>query len=647
MARRIMMSYKKAAFFLAILTMAFSPLIEGGTTHLPVFIIRILILLGCSFYLAASLKEGEFSFRKTPFDRAILIFLLLAGLSMAIAPYKSMAFTWGQVIFYYALFFYLATAVFSIERSEWVAIYAITGMAVAESVWAFAQRLHGVTRPSGSFFNPNMLAGYLAPALLIAVSFVIFRNGAAYSRSRKAVFVVVACTLAVAIIITGSRGALVSLGAGLFLVLWTRSKRLAVVSVSLVAAALLVLPNPVKERLSSGDIFAYSRADIWASTARMIADNPVGVGLGNFKYMATRYNFPVEDAVIRYGKIANNAHNEYLQIGAEMGIAGLAAFLYGIYLLARVIINALRLEGERKGLAAGISGGITAILIHALFDANFHEPGIFLLLVLLVCLLLKVGGFNRQAVSLHVEQGKRTRLALLSVLIVLTLVLWAGASPLAYYYSTRAGAEARSGNQGEALRNIDKALLFESGNAAYHSQRAAVLYKDYKSSGDEGLFGWSLDELAEATRLNPSEASYPLLKAKLLYERSLRPTASDERKKLLEEALKEVLASKRLNPYNYETYMTIARIYVSAGDRDAAIDALERLENLEPNYLRGRLMLAGLYLDAGKRGLSKKEYDNIILCRNNMAGRHLDKNEADFAGITKDELEGFKEALEK
>lgn len=640
------MFHKKAAFFLAILTVVFSPLIEGGTTYLPVFIIRILILLGCSFYIAASLKEGKFDFRRTPLDLAIPIFLLLASLSMAIAPYKNMAFTWGQVILYYALFFYLTTAIFSLERTEEVAIYAIAGMGVVESVWGIVQRLQGVTRPSGSFFNPNMLAGYLIPAFLIAVSLVIFRHKAASGLSRKAVFVSFAGLLAAAIIITGSRGALVSLCAGLFLVLWTRSKRLAVVSVSLVAAALLLFPNPVKERLSSGDIFAYSRADIWAGAARMTLDHPMGVGLGNFKYMATKYNFPVNDAVIKYGKIANNAHNEYLQIGAEMGLAGLAAFLYGIYLLLRVIIKALRLEGERKGLAVGISGGITAILIHALFDANFHEPGIFLLLVLLVCLLLKVVGLNGKAVSMHVEQGKRTRLALVSALLALSLVLWAGASPLAYYYSRRAGVEARSGDQGEALRSIDKALLFESGNASYHSQRAAILYKYYSSGGEEGLFTSSLEELGEAERLNPAEASYPLLRAGLLYGRAGEIPALQERKKVLDEALGEAVASRRLNPYNFETYMTIARIYVSAGDRGAAIDTLERLEGLEPSYLRGRLMLAGLYLDSGKRDLSKKEYDNIILVRNNMAVRHLDKNESNFVDITMDELERLKKALE-
>ena len=75
-----------------------------------------------------------------------------------------------------------------------------------------------------------------------------------------------------------------------------------------------------------------SRFLIWHSTLDMIKDNPItGIGIGSFKknylnYQAKRINKYPE--LIKYWIYAGNAHNDYLQMGAELGLIGVAVFLY-------------------------------------------------------------------------------------------------------------------------------------------------------------------------------------------------------------------------------------------------------------------------------------------------------------------------------
>ena len=50
----------------------------------------------------------------------------------------------------------------------------------------------------------------------------------------------------------------------------------------------------------------------------MMLDHPwVGIGLGQYEYISTRYAFPIETHWAKYTRVAENAHSEYLQAGAE------------------------------------------------------------------------------------------------------------------------------------------------------------------------------------------------------------------------------------------------------------------------------------------------------------------------------------------
>src|SRR5262249_40179596 len=117
--------------------------------------------------------------------------------------------------------------------------------------------------------------------------------------------------------------AVVAVCLGLF-----RYGKKAIVLAVLCLLAIVVVPNPLQQRLVhvTEDPYAYSRLDIWASALGRLADQPLGIGVGMFKQGSFHERFPIEGDIVRYRKRPESAHNEYLQMGVELGIVGLVLF---------------------------------------------------------------------------------------------------------------------------------------------------------------------------------------------------------------------------------------------------------------------------------------------------------------------------------
>ncbi len=98
------------------------------------------------------------------------------------------------------------------------------------------------------------------------------------------------------------------------------------------------------------------RVELGTAALRMFAERPVfGVGVGRFYALSTRYASPT-------WKDRNNAHNNFLQVLAELGLVGLASL---VGLLGVVLRGAWRPgRAPRAGpLRAGLAGGVLAFVI--------------------------------------------------------------------------------------------------------------------------------------------------------------------------------------------------------------------------------------------------------------------------------------------
>ena len=162
------------------------------------------------------------------------------------------------------------------------------------------------------------------------------------SRSR-ALAVAASGTVLTGIIMTASRAAMVpALVMGLLPRLAAvsmpknRIRRAAVASITVAAVLVLVLAITSRLAVSPATDAMRTRIEFLQTSARMIARHPVfGIGIGQY-YRSSGAYMPER---LRADYRLENAHNNFLQIGAELGLVGLAAFLW---LIARALVPRVR-----------------------------------------------------------------------------------------------------------------------------------------------------------------------------------------------------------------------------------------------------------------------------------------------------------------
>ncbi|MCM8779666.1 MAG: O-antigen ligase family protein [Candidatus Omnitrophica bacterium] len=193
------------------------------------------------------------------------------------------------------------------------------------------------------FVTPNILGGYLA--MILPLSF-IYKD--------KYFFIAL---LLLAILLTKSLGALSSLLLAIIIYLHLekkidKRKIIFLFLLSLAIGLIFILRSAgVKQHL--GPFFSVSeRISYWKDAWKIILQYPLsGVGIGNFSLAHSRY-----------------AHNSYLQLWAETGIFGLAAFFW---MTARIIKAGLT---NKVDYTSVVLSAAAAFLIHNIFDFSFFLP---------------------------------------------------------------------------------------------------------------------------------------------------------------------------------------------------------------------------------------------------------------------------------
>jgi putative inorganic carbon (hco3(-)) transporter len=224
--------------------------------------------------------------------------------------------------------------------------------------------------------HPNVIAGTLVLILPVALAWLLFAWKELGRLERFLTGLAVLATTSV-VALTQSRGAWLALGAGLVL-LFVLRWRWGWIGLGLVAGAFIVLVNRfgvrsmLEEVTLSGTAGGLDgRLEIWSRAMDMIRDFPfTGIGMGSFKEAADAlYPF------FRYSPDAvDHAHNLFLQIAVDLGIAGLVAWLA---ILLTIVMSAwllyrrgcLHKNVQCAAIGAGVLGSLLALVVHGMTDA--------------------------------------------------------------------------------------------------------------------------------------------------------------------------------------------------------------------------------------------------------------------------------------
>lgn len=228
------------------------------------------------------------------------------------------------------------------------------------------------TRIFASFENPNFYAEYLV--LLFAVTLGLFFI------ERGLLRYVVAFLLAaqaIALLLTYTRGSWIALAVGIVVGLLMIDGRLVwpfvfggTVFVPLVPGALARFQS-----LFTLEGTASFRLKLWEVAGVAMAERPLfGVGPGRFYEAFT--DAVLNNAHLNVGYLVYGAHNSYFQLGAEIGVIGMIAFVWMVFEACRMgaYYNVRMPELRSRLTNAALTAGLIAFAINAGTSNAFQHP---------------------------------------------------------------------------------------------------------------------------------------------------------------------------------------------------------------------------------------------------------------------------------
>jgi O-antigen ligase len=182
-----------------------------------------------------------------------------------------------------------------------------------------------------------------------------------------------------ALLVSRTRNAWLGTLAGLAAVALLRAPRLLWGLAGACVLVLVLRPEPVMVRLTVTDASSRDRYFMWQAGIDMIRDRPVfGQGPRMVESNYPAYRWPGAP-----NPVTPHLHNNVLQIAAERGLPCLAWWLWW---MAAAMGDALREARRRAWTAVGSFALLVAVMVAGLFEYNFGDSEI-LMLVLLVSAL--------------------------------------------------------------------------------------------------------------------------------------------------------------------------------------------------------------------------------------------------------------------
>jgi putative inorganic carbon (HCO3(-)) transporter len=392
-------------------------------------LIGLLLFAITGYWLLLTIADND-RFGITPIHVLLFFYWCISTIAVAFSPVKSAALDGWIKLTLYLIFFALSARLFrSFRLTNWIiAIFLLVALVV--SCYGIRQEIFGAPQlatwndPNSAMAkdarvysylgNPNLLSGYLLPAIAFSLAAVFIWQG--WMQKSLAVTMLVANSAC--LYFTDSRGGWISMVAlivvfslllrfwwGEYLPQWARTWLLPIVFGCLAIALLgaIIALEPLRLRVLSifvgrEDSSNNYRQHVWDSVHRMIKDRPLlGIGPGNDafnkvypRYMDSRYS-------------ALSAYSIWLETIVETGLIGFSLFVWSIFVTINQGITRVmnwRSSGNLKGfwLMAAIAA-MAGLMVQGCFDTVWYRPQVNTLWWLMVGLIASQYNFRGEQVT--------------------------------------------------------------------------------------------------------------------------------------------------------------------------------------------------------------------------------------------------------
>jgi len=333
-------------------------------TSLKLFTILLVVI-----WIIKILNNNEYSFKKSRLNFPIFLFILLMSVSL-LRSQSFMVSLNDYIIFlhYFFIYFLIINNINDkLQFNSLIKIFFITSLIIAIyaliQYYGFDPYLKELSVIASTIGQKNWVSNYLALIFPIIFSYFLLEN----IKKNKLYYYLLLSIIYATLMICQSRGIWISISLTVILAIYIifkfnllkifqeNKKWLSLLLITfLIITIIYSTNNPLNKSaitvpqraLSTFDVQDPSintRILIWKNTLQMIKDNPLlGSGIGTFKinYLNYQSNYLQKNPnYIKYVANAKESHNEYLQIGAEMGLLGLGIFIFIILTFYILTIN--------------------------------------------------------------------------------------------------------------------------------------------------------------------------------------------------------------------------------------------------------------------------------------------------------------------
>jgi O-antigen ligase/tetratricopeptide (TPR) repeat protein len=320
-------------------------------------------------------------------------------------------------------------------------------------LWFFVPYDWGAPQPGlmpracGPFVNPDHFGDYLAMTLPLAAGGAVldlsFFQGER-ARAFRLLCAATALVIAAALLLSLSRGAWIGAFIGLMCLaaltrytstgaptaITTRRQRPfsrpAIIGLGLIVIALIFIgphgrvavDGRLRDTVQVDDGLG-TRLQLAVDTLRMTRNYPVfGVGLGSWPELFPQYRMPPW-----FPALFREAHNDYAQVLAETGIAGMALVIWFLWAAGRRIHNRLKGGGAGSPVLIMACAGVAAAAFHEFFDFSLQKPANALLTTFLLALAIRVALIGKKVTAANGSSRLKTVGVIASAVILATCAI--------------------------------------------------------------------------------------------------------------------------------------------------------------------------------------------------------------------------------
>jgi O-antigen ligase len=361
--------------------------------------ITILTLFVLILWMVGSIQEGRLIVGYSPLYVPIALFLALGWIQLSfhltltpIATKESLL----KLATYFVLFFVVIQLFAASPVETWRRVgmavlvfgFLFSFLSILQFFWNPYRILgvgHDLATPFGPYVDRDHYAGLMELVAPVSATYVLSRP----KRDPLKGLLWFAVTVpAVSLLLTGSRGGLVSVLVEITILGWIliwrnplpgRRMRVAATGLALAAVAALffwLVPTFVLTKLATANSYVPeasegSRLGIWRNSLGILRDHPLaGAGMGSFVTVYPAYQTEAQDL------ITEHPHNDYVEALTETGLLGgfliLAVLIMFIPMMFRNL--GFQLKREQGWIQLGAAIACCGLLIHSFVDFNLHIP---------------------------------------------------------------------------------------------------------------------------------------------------------------------------------------------------------------------------------------------------------------------------------